>query len=70
MYNSIIEFIEKDTTKIEKFIKESLLSGNMMRFEEELLDTVLEFGRSLYQESSKVLSRQSGTANSVNRAIM
>ena len=24
MYNSIIEFIEKDTTKIEKFIKESL----------------------------------------------
>ena len=50
MYNSIIEFIEKDTTKIEKFIKESLLSGNMMRFEEELLDTVLEFGRSLYQE--------------------
>ena len=49
MYNSIIEFIEKDTTKIEKFIKESLLSGNMMRFEEELLDTVLEFGRSLYQ---------------------
>ena len=50
MYNSIIEFIEKDTTKIEKFIKESLLSGNMMRFEEKLRDTVLEFGRSLYQE--------------------
>lgn len=50
MYNSIIKFIEKDTTKIEKFVKESLLSGNMMRFEEELLDTVLEFGRSLYQE--------------------
>mgnify|MGYP000761117445 FL=1 len=53
MYNSIIEFIEKDTTKIEKFIKESLLSGNMMRFEEELLDTVLEFGRSLYREIPK-----------------
>ena len=43
MYNSIIEFIEKDTTKIEKSIKESLLSGNMMRFEEKLLDTVIEF---------------------------
>lgn len=42
MYNSIIEFIEKDTTKIEKSIKESLLSGNMMRFEEKLLDTVIE----------------------------
>lgn len=53
MYNSIIEFIEKDTTKIEKFIKESLLSGNMMRFEEKLRDTVLEFGRSLYQEIPK-----------------
>lgn len=50
MYNSILKFIEKDTTKIEKIIKESLLSGNMMRFEEKLLDTVLEFGRSLYQE--------------------
>lgn len=48
--NSIIEFIEKDTTKIEKSIKESLLSGNMMRFEEKLLDTVIEFGRNLYQE--------------------
>ena len=53
MYNSIIEFIEKDTTKIEKFIKESLLSGNMMRCEEKLRDTVLEFGRSLYQEIPK-----------------
>ena len=42
MYNSIIEFIEKDTTKIEKFIKESLLSGNMMRFEEELLENVID----------------------------
>ena len=50
MYNSIIEFIEKDTTKIEKSIKESLLSGNMMRFEEKLLDTVIEFGRNMYQE--------------------
>ena len=43
MYNSIIEFIEKDTTKIEKFIKESLLSGNMMRFEEELLENKNSF---------------------------
>ena len=42
MYNSIIEFIEKDTTKIEKFIKKSLLSGNMMRFEEELLENVID----------------------------
>lgn len=70
MYNSIIEFIEKDTTKIEKFIKESLLSGNMMRFEEELLDTVLELVAVCIRRSSKVLSRQSGTVNSVNRAIM
>lgn len=50
MYKSILEFIEKGTTKIEKITKESLLSGNMMCFEEELFDTVLEFGRSLYQE--------------------
>ena len=42
MYNSIIEFIEKDTTKIEKITKESLLSGNMMRFEEELLENVID----------------------------
>ena len=50
MYKSILEFIEKGTTKIEKITKESLLSGNMMCFEEELFDTVLGFGRSLYQE--------------------
>ena len=50
MYKSIIEFIEKGTIKIEKITKESLLSGNMMCFEEELIDTVLEFDRSLYQE--------------------
>ena len=50
MYNSIIQFIEKDTKKIENFVKENLLSGNMMRFEESLLDTMLELGRSLYQE--------------------
>ncbi len=55
MYNSIIEFIEKDTTKIEKFIKESLLSGNMMRFEEKLRDTVLEFGRSLVGDPKRNL---------------
>ena len=41
MYKSILEFIEKGTTKIEKITKESLLSGNMMCFEEELFDTVL-----------------------------
>lgn len=50
MYKSIIEFNEKGTTKIKKITKESLLSGNMMCFEEELFDTVVEFGRSLYQE--------------------
>ena len=50
MYKSILEFIEKGTTKIEKITKESLLSGNMMCFEEEMFDTVLGFGRSLYQE--------------------
>ena len=50
MYKGILEFIKKGTTKIEKITKESLLSGNMMCFEEELFDTVLEFGRSLYQE--------------------
>lgn len=50
MYNSIIQFIEKDTKKIENFVKKNLLSGNMMRFEEDLLDTMLEFGRGLYQE--------------------
>ena len=50
MYKSILEFIEKGTTKIEKITKESLLSGNTMCFEEELFDTVLGFGRSLYQE--------------------
>ena len=48
MYKGILEFIKKGTTKIEKITKESLLSGNMMCFEEKLFDTVLEFGRSLY----------------------
>ena len=51
MYKSILEFIEKGTTKIEIITKESLLSGNMMCFEEELFDTVLGLGRSLYQET-------------------
>lgn len=51
MYNSIIQFIEKDTKKIEKLMTEHLLSGNMLRFEEELLDTIIEFGRNLYQEA-------------------
>lgn len=50
MYNSIIQFIEKDTPKIEKLMTEHLLSGNMLRFEEGLMDTILEFGRELYQE--------------------
>lgn len=50
MYNSIIQFIEKDTKKIENILKKNLLSGNMMRFEKDLLDIMLEFGRGLYQE--------------------
>ena len=50
MYNSIIQFIEKDTQKIENILKKNLLSGNMMRFEKDLLDIMLEFGRGLYQE--------------------
>ena len=50
MYNSILQFIEKDTKKIEKVVAQHLLSGNMIRFEEEFLDTIVEFGRTLYQE--------------------
>ena len=50
MYNSIIQFIEKDTKKIEKLMTQHLLSGNMLRFEEGLMDTIIEFGRELYQE--------------------
>lgn len=38
MYNSIIQFIEKDTKKIEKLMTEHLLSGNMLRFEEDLME--------------------------------
>ena len=37
MYNSIIEFIKNDTTKIEKITKEFLLAGNTLRFEENLV---------------------------------
>ena len=50
MYNSIIQFIEKDTKKIEKLMTEHLLSGNMLRFEDGLMDSIIEFGRELYQE--------------------
>lgn len=50
MYNSIIQFIEKDTKKIEKLMTEYLLSGNMLRFEEGLMNSIIEFGRGLYQE--------------------
>ena len=45
MYNSIIQFIEKDTIIIEKLMTEHLLSGNMLRFEEGLMDTIIEFVR-------------------------
>lgn len=50
MYNSIIQFIEKDTKIIEELMTQHLLSGNMLRFEEGLMDTIMEFGRKLYQE--------------------
>lgn len=50
MYNSIIEFIKNDTTKIEKITKEFLLAGNMLRFEENLMEAMVELGRNIYQE--------------------
>ena len=50
MYNSIIEFIENDTTKIEKITKEFLLAGNTLRFEENLMEAMVELGRKIYQE--------------------
>ena len=50
MYNSIIEFIEKDTTKIEKITKDFLLAGNTLRFEEGIRDALIELVRNIYQE--------------------
>ena len=53
MYNSIIEFIEKDTTKIEKITKDFLLAGNTLRFEEGLRDALIELERNIYQAIEK-----------------
>ena len=50
MYNSILQFIENDTKKIEKLVEKYLLEGNLLRFEDGLLDIILQMGRELYQE--------------------
>ena len=43
MYNSIIEFIKNDTTKIEKITKKFLLAGNTLQFEENLVWQIMIF---------------------------
>ena len=53
MYNSIIDFIENDTTKIKKILVKYLFAGNTLRFEEDLLHVMIEFGRKIYQECLK-----------------
>ena len=53
MYNSIIDFIENDTTKIKKILEKYLFAGNTLRFEEDLMRVMLEFGRKIYQECLK-----------------
>ena len=53
MYNSIIDFIENDTTKIKKILEKYLFAGNMLRFEEDLMHVMIEFGRKIYQECLK-----------------
>ena len=53
MYNSIIDFIENDTTKIKKFLEKYLFAGNTLRFEEDLMHVMIEFGRKIYQECLK-----------------
>lgn len=50
MYNSILQFIENDTKKIEKLVEKYLPEGNLLRFEDGLLDIILQMGRGLYQE--------------------
>ena len=44
MYNSIIDFIENDTTKIKKILEKYLFDGNTLRFEEDLLCPFHYFG--------------------------
>ena len=53
MYNSIIDFIENDTTKIKKILEKYLFTGNTLRFEEDLMHVMIEFGRKIYQECLK-----------------
>ena len=53
MYNSIIDFIENDTTKIKKILEKYLFAGNTLRFEEDLMYVMIEFGRKIYQECLK-----------------
>ena len=53
MYNSIIDFIENDTTKIKKIPEKYLFAGNTPRFEEDLMHVMIEFGRKIYQECLK-----------------
>ena len=53
MYNSIIDFIENDTTKIKKNLEKYLFAGNRLRFEEDLMHVMIEFGRKIYQECLK-----------------
>lgn len=48
MYNSIIDFIENNTTKIKKFY-----ARNMLRFEEDLMHVIIELGQKIYQECLK-----------------
>lgn len=45
VYNSIIDFIENDTTKIKKILEKYLFAGNTLRFEEDLMHVMIEFGR-------------------------
>ncbi len=42
MYNSIINFIENDTTKIKKILEKYLFAGNTLRFEEDLMHVMIE----------------------------
>ena len=42
MYNSIINFIENDTTKIKKILEKYLFAGNRLRFEEDLMHVMIE----------------------------
>ena len=53
MYNSIINFIENDTTKIKKILEKYLFAGNTLRFEEDLMHVMIEFGWKIYQERLK-----------------